>query len=235
MKKEDINQHCLMNPLLHSSQLYGILDTGYVTPENMTRMTQQLLQGGIRILQLRAKKSSPQEIITIARQILPYIRAQEGMLFLNDHPDLVPKVDADGVHIGQEDLTHLFHNSLEEVKRLAGKKALVGLSTHSLQQVQESLEQHPDYIGFGPLFATPTKPDYPAIGLTDLIKAQEMAPFPIFCIGGITLETAPQAINAGAKRIVVVSDLLKAAEPAAKARQLLALLPPLSSLEDGSR
>ena len=212
-----------MNPLLTSSQLYGILDTGYVAPKNMAAMAEQLLKGEIKILQLRAKKSSEAEIIAMAQQILLVVRAAGGIFLINDHPHLVPIIGADGAHIGQDDMT------VAEARRLAGEKAIIGLSTHSLEQVERALSQQPDYIGFGPLFATPTKPDYKPIGLDDIPKAQAMVPFPIFCIGGITAKTLPQVVAAGAERVVVVSDLLKAEEPTAKAREFLEILAPKPS------
>lgn len=205
-----------MSPFsLPASRLYGILDTGYVAPENMAVMAQQLLEGGIKILQLRAKKSSEKEIVAMARAILPHVRAAGGIFLINDHPHLVPIVNADGAHIGQDDMT------VAAARALAGKEAIIGLSTHSLEQVQQSLSQQPDYIGFGPLFTTPTKPDYKPIGLADISKAQAMVSFPIFCIGGITSKTLPQVIAAGARRVVIVSDLLKAKNPRVQARQFL--------------
>ena len=204
-----------MNSLLASCRLYGILDTGYVAPADMGVMTQKLLHGGIRVLQLRAKKSSEAEIIAMAQQILPVVRAAGGIFLINDHPHLVEVIGADGAHIGQDDMT------VAQARQLAGEKALIGLSTHSLEQVERALSQQPDYIGFGPLFATPTKPDYKPIGLADIAKAQGIVPFPIFCIGGITSKTVPQVVAAGVQRVVVVSDLLKAEDPSAKAQELL--------------
>jgi thiamine-phosphate pyrophosphorylase len=189
----------------------------------MAAMAEQLLKGGIKILQLRAKKSSEAEIIAMAQQILLVVRAAGGIFLINDHPHLVPIIGADGAHIGQDDMT------VAEARRLAGEKAIIGLSTHSLEQVERALSQQPDYIGFGPLFATPTKPDYKPIGLDDIPKAQAMVPFPIFCIGGITAKTLPQVVAAGAERVVVVSDLLKAEEPTAKAREFLEILAPKPS------
>jgi len=204
-----------VNHLLASSVLYGILDAGYVAPANMAAMAQQLLRGGIRILQLRAKKSSEAEIVAMAQQILPMVRAADGIFILNDHPHLVPVIGADGAHIGQDDMT------VAEARQLAGEHAIIGLSTHSLEQVEQALSQQPDYIGFGPLFATPTKPDYKPIGLEEIRKVHAMVPFPVFCIGGITTKTLPQVLAAGARRVVVVSDLLKAEDPAAKVKEFL--------------
>ncbi len=207
-----------MNSLISSSRLYGILDTGYVRAENMADVARQLLQGGVKILQLRAKKSSLEEIIAMAQQLLPLVRAAGGLFFINDYPQLVPIIGADGAHIGQDDV------SVAEARRLAGKRALIGLSTHSLDQVQKALTEQPDYIGFGPLFPTPTKPDYHSIGLSDIRKAQESVPFPVFCIGGITSETLPQVLAAGAERVVIVSHLLTAEDRSEKVQKIVALL-----------
>ena len=202
--------------VLTSSRLYGILDTGYVAPASIGIMANKLLRGGIRLLQLRAKHSSEAEIIMMAQQVLPLVRAAGGVLILNDYPHLVPVIGADGAHIGQDDMT------VAAARALAGEGAIIGLSTHSLQQVDQAALQQPDYIGFGPLFTTPTKPDYKPIGLADIPTAQGMVPFPIFCIGGITDKTLPQVIIAGAQRVVIVSALLKAEDPEAMARQFIA-------------
>lgn len=203
---------------LFSSHLYGILDAGYVPFHEMGAMAQKLLRGGIDVLQLRSKKTSEAEIIAMAGEILPWTRAAQIPFIINDYPHLVPIIGADGAHIGQDDL------SVTEARSLAGKGAIIGLSTHSLEQVNNACLQKPDYIGFGPLFATPTKPDYIPIGITDIPMAQKMVPFPIFCIGGITLETLPQVIEAGATRVVMVSALLKAEDPEQTAKQIKTIL-----------
>ena len=194
--------------------LYGILDAGYVPSSEMATMAQKLLRGGIDILQLRAKKSSEQEVITMAQQILPWTRAAHVPLIINDYPHLVPLTGADGAHIGQDDM------SVAQARSLAGDKALIGLSTHSVAQATEAISQSPDYIGFGPLFATPTKPDYTPIGIADIKTVQSRVPFPVFCIGGITLETLPQVMDAGAQRMVIVSTLLQADDPKQITRQI---------------
>lgn len=192
---------------LGKAQLYGILDTSYVAPSAMATVAQQLLRGGIDLLQLRAKKATEAEIIAMAQQILPWTRAARVPLIINDYPHLVPLIGAQGVHLGQEDM------SVREARAVVGKEALIGLSTHSLEQVEKAIVEEPDYIGFGPLFATPTKPDYIPIGLADIPTAQAMVPFPVFCIGGITLATLSQVIHAGARRVVMVSALLKEKKP----------------------
>lgn len=191
-----------MSSLL-KARFYGILDTQYVIPSKMGVIADQLLRGGIDILQLRAKDSSEEKIIMMAKQILPLTQAAKVPFIINDYPHIVPIVGAQGVHLGQEDL------DIREARAMLGKEALIGLSTHSLEQVEKSLELQPDYIGFGPLFSTPTKPQYYTIGLQFIARAQERVSFPVFCIGGITLATLPQVVQAGAERIVMVSGLLQ--------------------------
>ena len=199
-------------------RLYGIIDTGYVPAEKLSPMTELLIQGGIDILQLRAKKQSRDEIRVMARKLAP-ICHQAGIAFiLNDYPDLVTETGADGAHVGQDDM------SVSEARRLAGKDAIIGKSTHSLEQAQASVEEIPDYIGFGPLFATATKPDYTPIGMEQIVQVRHSVPYPVFCIGGITLTNLPKVIQAGADRVVIVSDLLTSADPLVRASACKALL-----------
>lgn len=203
---------------LDEACLYGILDTGYLSSDEMPAMAKKLIAGGIDILQLRAKKSTEEEIMAMAVSIQPLTKAAGVLLIINDYPHLVQKIKADGAHIGQDDM------SVSEARRLAGPKAIIGLSTHSLEQVQGAVAARPDYIGFGPLFATPTKPDYKPIGVADIEKAYQLVTVPIFCIGGITGKNLPDVIAAGAKRVVIVSDLLKANAPEIAARYCKNLL-----------
>ncbi len=128
---------------------------------------------------------------------------------LNDHPELVLESEADGAHVGQDD------TSVAEARKLAGEHAIIGKSTHSLAQAVAAQEERPDYIGFGPLFATPTKPDYAPIGLQDIRAVHQLVALPIFCIGGIKRENLPGVVAAGARRVVIVSGILQATDPQA--------------------
>lgn len=205
--------------LLADCRLYGILDTGYVAPARMETMTRALIAGGIDLLQLRAKGETTGVILSMARGIAPLCRAAGIPFILNDHPELVEEAGADGAHVGQDDL------SVSEARSLAGPDALIGKSTHSLGQARASIAEQPDYIGFGPLFATPTKPDYTPIGTADLAEVHASVPFPIFCIGGIRRDNLSQVVAKGARRAVIVSDLLLAPDPAEQAAACRALLP----------
>ena len=203
---------------LSECRLYGILDTGYVAPKSMGSVARSLIEGGIDILQLRAKRSSKKEIRSMAFEISPLCRDAGIHFILNDHPDLVFETGATGAHIGQDDY------SVAEARRLAGPDALIGKSTHSLEQALEAAAENPDYLGFGPLFATPTKPDYIPIGPSEIIEAYRLVSLPIFCIGGIKLSNLQDVIRAGARRVVLVSDLLLASNPTQQTRSCCTIL-----------
>jgi thiamine-phosphate pyrophosphorylase len=198
--------------LIRSARLYGILDTGYAAPETWFDLATRLLQGGVQVLQIRAKKSSPEEIVLWSQGLRGLCDSYRCPLILNDHPALVGPAYADGAHVGQDDM------SVEAARRQAGIPCLIGKSSHSPAQAAAAWAEGPDYLGFGPLFPTPTKPDYPAIGLDDIAQVVKESPVPIFCIGGIKLDNLPTVLAAGANRVVIVSGLLTAEDPEAYAR-----------------
>jgi thiamine-phosphate pyrophosphorylase len=203
---------------LSQCRLYGILDTGYCAPAAMPAMLAALIRGGIDIVQLRAKDLSPDRIVELARLLHP-LSLEAGIPFiLNDHPSLVAETGVEGAHVGQDDL------SVPEARKLAGQGAIIGLSTHSLAQAGAALESRPDYIGFGPLFSTPTKPDYIPIGLEDIAEVHRRVDLPVFCIGGIKRENLPIVVSAGARRVVIVSGILLAGDPEAYVREARAAI-----------
>ena len=193
--------------------LYGILDLGYVNVPRLEHVTERLLEGGVDLLQLRSKGFDEEEIEGFARRIIPLTEAAGVPLILNDHPELVPSIGAQGAHVGQDDFT-VSDARWRAGRALAGEVALpsIGKSTHSVAQALEAVEQGADYIGFGPLFSTPTKPGRPAIGMADIAEVHRLVPLPIFCIGGIKRENLEQVLDAGARRVVVVSGILQAAD-----------------------
>jgi thiamine-phosphate pyrophosphorylase len=203
---------------LRDCLLYGILDLGYVTAENLGSMTHLLIQGGVDLIQLRAKEVSKSEIIRLSRIALSITQPVEIPLIINDYPELLRNVDAQGCHVGQDDY------SVQEARTLAGRPCIVGKSTHSLEQAINAAAQNADYIGFGPLFATPTKPGRNPIGLSSVAEVHTQVSIPIFCIGGIKVDNLPNVQQAGAKRVCVVSDFLCAPDvpgQVAKAKTLL--------------
>jgi thiamine-phosphate pyrophosphorylase len=203
---------------ISDARLYGILDLGYVAADAALPMAERLLAARVDVLQLRAKNARIDEIAKLGRELAPLCRAAGVPFILNDHPQLVAETGADGVHIGQDD------GPIEAARSLAGEGKIVGRSTHSLEQARAAFAEGADYIGFGPLFATPTKPDYTPIGLADIAAVQAEAPVPVFCIGGIKRENLPAVVAAGARRVVIVTGLLHAADVAAYAQDCRSLL-----------
>lgn len=185
------------------ARLYCILDLGYTPEQNAETVTAALLAGGADILQLRAKGHDLATIKRVAEKLLPLCRATGTPFILNDHLTLAVSLGCDGVHLGQDDgpLDSGVHPGF-----------LFGRSTHSLAQARAALAEGADYIGFGPLFPTPTKLGRPAIGLEEIahMEAEVGSKIPAFCIGGITSETLPRVLAAGARRLVVVSAILQA-------------------------
>ena len=204
-------------PSLKSATLYGILDLSYIALSEIQPVAQAMIAGGIDIVQLRAKQLPVDQFAEIALQLAPVFRDVGIPFILNDHPELVATTGVTGAHVGQDDV------SVAEARRLAGPDAVIGKSTHSIAQAVAGGAEA-DYIGFGPIFATPTKPDYPAIGLADIRAAHESTATPIFCIGGVKLENLDLVISAGARRVVIVSGLLQAPDLAEYARQVRRIL-----------
>ncbi len=213
--------------LLQTCRLYGILDLGYVSCDDALDTARHLLDGGINILQLRAKKHDRETIGRLARQLAILCRSSHCLFIVNDYPDIAQESGADGVHIGQDT------PDLAAVRRLLGTGKIIGRSTHSPEQAFRGFEEGADYIGFGPLFPTPTKPGRPAIGLADIDRVQTKLSnnFPVFCIGGINGQTLPHVLQAGAKRVVIVSWLLQQANIAQATREIIRQIETSSPLE----
>jgi thiamine-phosphate pyrophosphorylase len=211
---------------LSRSRLYGILDLGYVEIDRAPRIAEALIEGGVDLLQLRAKNHSTTEIEKLAAELHSITTQRNVPLIINDHPEIARNVEAEGVHLGQDDL------SVSEARKIVGPQCAVGRSTHSVDQAIRAFYEGADYIGFGPIFATPTKPDYAPIGPAEIEKVHAAVRIPIFCIGGIKLDNLPKVIEAGARRVVIVSGLLQAKNIAAYARAATELLNRKSKIEN---
>jgi thiamine-phosphate pyrophosphorylase len=203
---------------LSECRLYGILDLSYVPVANATTVAEQMIDGGVDLMQLRGKNCPRSDLEQLAAALHDQTSDCGIPLVINDYPDIANALGAEGVHVGQDDLP------VDAARAAAGDDCIVGKSTHSIDQAVRAAEEGAEYIGFGPLFATPTKPDYHPIGLRDIREVHSLVSIPIFCIGGIKLENLAQAIEAGAERVVIVSGLLQAANVANYAREAKALL-----------
>jgi thiamine-phosphate pyrophosphorylase len=201
---------------LRRARLYGIIDLGYVAPSAVESVAERMCAGGVDVIQLRAKGMQDFEIEDLANRIVPIVQREGVPFIVNDHPELVPSVGADGAHIGQDDF------SIADARWRAGRDLggevpprIIGKSTHSLAQAVAAAEEGADYIGFGPLYPTPTKAGRPAIGLGEIARVHELVRIPIFCIGGVKLENLDAVLAAGAQRVVIVRGILQAADIAA--------------------
>lgn len=198
--------------------LYAIVDTGYVEPDRVPHVTEQLVLGGVDVIQLRSKKLPLAAIADLGKKMREAIPFAGPLFILNDHPGLVPEIGADGIHVGQDDL------SVAEARRLAGPGVLVGKSTHSLEQAIAAEKEGADYIGVGPIFATPTKPDYVPVGPDLIGQVAATVRIPQFCIGGIKEDNLRKLRLIGLKRAVIVSGLLQAVDIATACRRIKATL-----------
>jgi len=188
----------------------------YICAIDRLSTVEPALRGGVDVFQLRDKHASDDELLraaAVARRLCD----EHGALFvLNDRPDLAVAAGADGVHLGQDDMP------LPQAREIVGPDLLLGRSTHNPEQVDGAAGA--DYIGVGPVHATPTKLGRPAVG-TQLVRyAAEHASVPFFAIGGLDAETLPGAVAAGATRAAVVRAISEAPDPEAAARELRAAL-----------
>lgn len=208
----------LARTALQRARLYAILDASYAPIETWPTLALQLAEGGAGIFQIRAKTLPKETILAAARRLVPLLAERGLPLILNDHPDLVEPSGAAGCHLGQDDL------GIPEARRLLGSHALLGLSTHSPCQAEAGEALRPDYLGFGPIYATGTKPDYRPIGPEKISAIAGRLKLPFFCIGGLNPERITEIRKQGASRVCVVSHLLLAKNPADAAREILSRL-----------
>jgi thiamine-phosphate pyrophosphorylase len=190
--------------LLPECRLYGIIDLGYIDSRECSRIAHEMIQGGVDLIQLRGKTNPLDELVDLAAQLHEITFPAATPLIVNDDAEIATRVRLEGVHVGQDD------DSIAVARKKAGRPILVGKSTHSLEQARAAQREGADYIGFGPILATPTKPDYAPIGLGDIRAVHDDVGVPIFCIGGINIDNLQSVIDAGARRVVMVSALLKA-------------------------
>jgi thiamine-phosphate pyrophosphorylase len=172
------------------------------------------LAGGVEVVQLRMKGAGDDQILVVAERVRRVSAAHGALFILNDRPDLAAQLDADGVHVGQDDLP------VAQARELVGSDRIVGLSTHTPAQIHAAAAAGVDYIGVGPVHATPTKPGRPAVGLGLVRHAVATARLPFFAIGGITVDNVAAVVATGAQRVAVVRAVTEAADPGAAARGL---------------
>ncbi|MFL5832989.1 MAG: thiamine phosphate synthase [Solirubrobacterales bacterium] len=197
---------------LRTARLYFVCDARPQT--DLESLLRAALTGGADIVQLREKELGRAEIERAAGTFRRVADTFSALFILNDDPELARFCDADGAHVGQDDV------SAERAREVLGPDAIVGLSTHSTEQLAASAGRPVDYVSVGPIWETPTKEGRPGVG-TELIEhAAANAPHPFFAIGGIDTGNAAHVVKAGAERLCVVRAIRDAADPAAAASEL---------------
>jgi len=195
--------------------LYLILDPAVAGDRSLADLTKSALAAGVRTFQLRMKTPDTGRFYETAAALCPLVRKSGGTFIVNDRCDVAKAVEADGVHLGQEDLP------LADARAILGSDKLIGISTHTLAKALEAEKWGADYIGFGPIFPTSTKehPD-PVVGVTVLREVRSRVRIPIVAIGGITAKNIAEVLAAGADSAAVVSAIMAAADPTAAIAEL---------------
>jgi len=195
-------------------RLYAIIDPAQSGGRPPVEVAAELLAAGVRLIQLRDKHASSGELYESARRVAECVRKAGGLFVVNDRADVARAVDADGVHVGQDDLP------VESARLIVGPGRLVGFSTHVLEQVIAADRSAADYIAFGPIFPTASKENPDAVvGVDGLARARIVTKKPLVAIGGITLENVRAVIEAGADSVAVIRGLVGAPDIRARAAE----------------
>ncbi len=200
--------------LLKKSQLYLILDKPTLAKRSLKSIYSAVSGGRLGLIQLRDKRSAKSEVLSLAVKLSQRLSKTKTLFIVNDYLDLAVASGADGLHLGQTDMP------LKQARKILGKDYIIGISCHNFAQALKAQKQGADYIGIGPVYATATKPEYKPIGLEILRQLKDKIKIPYFAIGDIGLKNVKEIIAAGAKRIAVCREILKAKDPKAVANQL---------------
>lgn len=198
--------------------LYAILDPRFLKGRNLAEVARALVRGGATCLQLRDKEASSRELYEEARLLKASLRSLGIPFLVNDRLDIALTVDADGVHLGEEDIP------IREARRLLGRDKILGASAASVETAVQAEKEGADYIGFGAVFPTGTKEDAQISGLALLSRVKQAVSIPVVAIGGIKRTNALEVLRAGADGLAVISDLLEAPDVEARAREFRALI-----------
>jgi len=201
----------------HLPRLYPITDT-LISRLSHAEQVEQFAAGGATFVQLREKRASPRAFYEAAREAMTLAHTLGVLIVINDRVDIAIAVRADGVHLGQDDLPP------ERARLLLGESRIVGYSTHTLEQALAASFAPVDYVAIGPVFQTRTKErPHEGVGLDVVAEIRRQVTKPLVAIGGITLDSAPLVIGAGADSVAVISDLLSAGDIAERTRRFLSV------------
>ena len=198
--------------------LYVITDPRAQKGRSHLEVLTEALRGGASVIQLRDKEATDEALIEIGRSLRKVCDRFNALFIVNERIEVARAVGADGLHIGQDDI------SISEARRRMGRDKLLGVSTHSLTQAQKAVWEGANYIGVGPIFKTPTKPDYPAVGTELIRQVRENLEIPWVAIGGIDLSNARNVLAAGAHSLAVVRGVVAEEDVTHAAQKFKALL-----------
>ncbi len=197
-----------------SWRLYVILDRAVIGSRDLVAVASAAIRGGADVLQLRDKGSSRAQLIEEGQRLLTLTRPAGIPLIINDRVDVALEIRAEGLHLGQEDLP------VQDARKILGEGRLIGKSTHSLEQAMAAHAEGADYLGVGPIFTTPTKPSYQAVGVALIQAVSARVTLPSVCIGGIDQRRLGEVLQAGATCVAVVRAVCSAGDPESATRTL---------------
>ena len=201
--------------ILNKVQLYAIADPGLCLNRDLVELISQAIEGGAQMVQLRDKKSGDGEFLELTKKIHKITRKKRIPLIINDRVDVARLVDAEGVHLGEEDLP------VKEAREILGSKKIIGASASDIKTAKIKEKEGADYIGLGPVFETGSKEIEKPLGVEILKEAKRSLKIPVFPIGGINLSNLDQIISTGTKRIAVISAIFMAEDVRKAAQELL--------------
>ena len=204
---------------LQNRKLYLVTNSDkFETEDLFLNAVASALKGGVDIVQLREKNMTANKIMELGKKVKLLCAEHNALFIVNDRVDIAFALNADGVHLGQDDM------DVKSAREILGEGAIIGVSTHALEQAQKAVEDGADYIGVGPVFITPTKPGRQSVGLEYVRWVSENIDLPAFAIGGIDLNNVSEVIANGAKRIAVVRAVINSENPELAAMNFLKVL-----------
>ncbi len=186
---------------LHKIRLYVLISSNIAT-KSVIETTRLVIDGGANAIQLREKTISDREFITLAEKIRDITTKNGTLLIINDRVHIAREINADGIHLGQQDMNAL------EARNIVGDKKIIGVSTHSVIQAKQAQKDGADYIAIGPIYPTKTKDYEPSVGIQIIREISEAVNIPFIAIGAITLDNLDEVLKAGASRIAVCSAII---------------------------
>ena len=197
---------------LHRIRLYVLISSN-IAKKSVKETARLVIDGGADAVQLREKTISDRKFISLAREVRDITTKRGSLLIINDRVHVVRKVNADGIHLGQQDMSAL------EARNIIGDEKIIGVSTHSITQARQAQKDGADYIAIGPIYPTSTKGHEPSVGIEIIHEISEAVSIPIIAIGAITLENLDGVLKAGASRIAVCSAIIDSKDIYSSTRQ----------------